>query len=1350
MTSYKLLPLLLTIFTSSTQTLDFSPCQEISQDLRFPCVCALGPVEEALDGNPSLTINCDRVVFPMDVTFIPYGAPVVSFVQRHAGHQSLPSQVFTSSLPLRSLDLSHNSLRKLNERMLQGVQNTLTELHLADNLLGDTLNPIFSSSEFRGLKHMYYLDLRRNGIKAIEEGIFEGCENLKELYLDGNDFNAIPSSSLNGPKSLKLLSLSGNNIETIKVDSFEAQFNLETIDLNNNLISTIESGSFGKLANVKTLKLSHNRLSKFNSDIFIGADSLINLDLSENFMTEFPSVALKVFDSLRSLNLSSNLIQTLDNSNLASLSSLFELDLSRNSLGNIVPGTFLGLKYLKKLDISVNSLRTVEDDAFEGLDNLEHLNLKDNNILLIPASALGRLPRLTSLQMDYNRITALSGDILRSIGEKVTRLVISTNVVRELPTDTFKFFKTLQYLDLKRNYLTTLTSNAFEGLEASLEELYLSENRIMTLPETPINLNILKLLDLSNNHLTDLPRNSFNSLTSLKQLNLSNNVHLTKIPEPLLHKLAKLEIIDMSFCGIQTIKSELFIKSNTLKEIHLKSNNLSDLQENSFVNMPNLTLIDLSYNNISSIKQTAFAFVMNIKELNLKGNQLTSFKGEYFNTGTSLEILDISENQLSYLFPSSFRIHPRLKKIIASKNKFNFFPAELIANLQFLEYIDLSFNELKTVEELDFARLPRLRSLLMSNNHLESLSEMAFHNSTQLQILDLSINKLDRLGERTFEGLIRLEMLNLDNNNLADLPDNIFERIRLQMLDNIVLSRNKFVIPPLKTLQRQYFFLDSVDLSHNNIEEIPQEDGIMVNIKKLDFSYNPLSQEAIANILGEPKTVRSLNLANTGIKVVSRLETPFLKHLNLSYNNISKISDVLFERTTLLETLDISNNMLTSTNGFAKIWPFLRNLNMLNLSSNPIEAIAHDDFEGLNKLRYLSVHSLEKCTKIEKTAFKSVPNLLELDAYGYPKLGYLDLNGVLQNVPLLEKVNIETKDAAIGKDQLQSMLNPRLKELSIRGSRLRSVSSGTLSGIKGPNILIRFVNTSLTSIPPALFFPVPRSSKTTLDITGNQLTTLSIQFLTTLEDRRGDLKLVGLQTNPITCDCNSRGLRRWLPMHMMMVKCSGPPYLAGKYLGEIGDDELSCDPKKMMQQSTTQSTTSLLTDSTKLLKKATEPDIIWSMPATEKAQPKIKTASTGQSALNNDDTLIIGIVGGVVAFIAILIIIICIIRLRMSSSQYRGGPVTSGSIVAPGVIGSGSSCACSVKGAPTGSVGTALYAIPPSYAATLPHKMTPMHQGAMRVPATAYSTMGRGPYYQQSNVQPYFIATYPTDEKLYR
>lgn len=72
---------------------DFTSCLEISTELRFPCSCALGPIETALDGNPSISVNCDRIVFPGDFPAIPYGAPIVSFSQRWVGHQSLPTQV---------------------------------------------------------------------------------------------------------------------------------------------------------------------------------------------------------------------------------------------------------------------------------------------------------------------------------------------------------------------------------------------------------------------------------------------------------------------------------------------------------------------------------------------------------------------------------------------------------------------------------------------------------------------------------------------------------------------------------------------------------------------------------------------------------------------------------------------------------------------------------------------------------------------------------------------------------------------------------------------------------------------------------------------------------------------------------------------------------------------------------------------------------------------------------------------------------------------------------------------------------------------------------------------------------
>lgn len=58
-------------------------------------------------------------------------------------------------------------------------QETLTELRLGDNLLGDSLNPIFSTIEFQVLKNLRVLDISGNNIKAIEEGILKGCHKLQ-------------------------------------------------------------------------------------------------------------------------------------------------------------------------------------------------------------------------------------------------------------------------------------------------------------------------------------------------------------------------------------------------------------------------------------------------------------------------------------------------------------------------------------------------------------------------------------------------------------------------------------------------------------------------------------------------------------------------------------------------------------------------------------------------------------------------------------------------------------------------------------------------------------------------------------------------------------------------------------------------------------------------------------------------------------------------------------------------------------------------------------------------------------------------------------------------------------------
>ncbi|VVC30667.1 Hypothetical protein CINCED_3A022443 [Cinara cedri] len=1032
----------------------------------------------------------------------------------------------------------------------------------------------------------------------------------------------------------------------------------------------------------------------------------------------------------------------------------------------------MSLKKLKVLNLAVNMLRTVEDDAFEGLSYLESLSLEDNNILLIPATALSKLPRLNRLRLDYNRIAALSSTILKGLSEILHELGLSRNVIREIPPDVFQDFKFLRVLDLSGNLLLSVESSTFSGLENTLEYLNLQGNRIASLSSEPINLQKLKNLDLSYNQLKEIPRHMFTLMSSLLSLNLSHNPHLALIPVSVFHPLTQLRKLDISFTSIKVLSPELFFKTSSLTHLYIQNNGITELPETMFQSLINLIILDLSENQISNIRIGSFMGLTSIKYVNLSKNKLSSFKGEYFITkrsnGTPLEEIDLSHNQISYLFPSTFKVHPDIKLIKVSNNKFNFFPSELIAGLARLQEIDLSRNSLKTLEEFDFAGLPRLKKINLANNQIETISETTFHNSTQLQNIYLANNNLERIGERTFQGLNRLQYLDLENNNLTELPDLIFDRTRLKVLENINLAKNKFTVAPLKSLQKQYFFLSSVDLSSNQLTELQTDDSILVNIKKLDLSFNRLSETSIKNILSEPKTVRELNLAGTGITLVSPLETPFLQKLNLSYNEIDTLDEHMFDRATLIEELDLSHNELRSLTALRTIWPKLNQVQLVDISWNPISNIVLGDFDKLESLRSLRINNLLECDKIEKNAFRNLGNLVELKMYDFPKLGYLDVTGLLNYLQSLETLEIEVKDPSIG-SQLSAAMNPRLKSLTIRGQRITSISSGALAGLKYRQVHIKIQNTSLTSLPPSLLIPLPRSSIIQLDVFDNQLTTLTSQFLSALDDRRSLLKLNGLRSNPIYCDCNVRALRR-SPLALDLV-CAAPAFVAGSLLIEIPDDDLTCDvSRQTTTTTTTTSTTTTTTTSTgspivkaphhKSAQRTTtaEPDIIWSLPPPPANAGNLlqnsKSPAGGKSpaspsspnpaaaaAITNDDTLIIGIVAGVVVFIAILVIIICIVRIRLSTAEYN-----SHMNALPPVLGAPMHCAN--QACPCPKMPGQMYPMSaaPSYAnsyATLPaHKLSSVSSPLRQ----SYNTLNAGgvPYTQN----PYYIP-YAGDEKDY-
>lgn len=149
------------------------PCTETKRGLDLPCTCSSGP-------DNGTYINCDRMVFPGDFPVLPYRYRIHGFSQRLTGYQAFPAQLFTASdVPLKRLDLSQNGVVLITEKLLDGIGDTLEDINLSQNLLGDQLNPIFSTSEFHHLKQLKKIDLSDNDLKALDDSIFKGCERLQ-------------------------------------------------------------------------------------------------------------------------------------------------------------------------------------------------------------------------------------------------------------------------------------------------------------------------------------------------------------------------------------------------------------------------------------------------------------------------------------------------------------------------------------------------------------------------------------------------------------------------------------------------------------------------------------------------------------------------------------------------------------------------------------------------------------------------------------------------------------------------------------------------------------------------------------------------------------------------------------------------------------------------------------------------------------------------------------------------------------------------------------------------------------------------------------------------------------------
>ncbi|KAJ7304082.1 hypothetical protein JRQ81_011606 [Phrynocephalus forsythii] len=161
-----------------------------------------------------------------------------------------------------------------------------------------------------------------------------------------------------------------------------------------------------------------------------------------------------------------------------------------------------------ELRLTDNFITVIRRKDFSNMTNLVHLTLSRNTISQILPFAFADLRALRALHMNSNRLASLKNEHFRGLSN-LRHLILGNNQISSIEPSSFdEFLATVEDLDLSYNNLVTLPWEAI-GQMVSLNTLTLDHNLIDHIAEgTFSQLQKLVRLDMTSNRLQKLPLDS--------------------------------------------------------------------------------------------------------------------------------------------------------------------------------------------------------------------------------------------------------------------------------------------------------------------------------------------------------------------------------------------------------------------------------------------------------------------------------------------------------------------------------------------------------------------------------------------------------------------------------------------------------------------------------------------------------------------------------------------------------------------------------------------------------------------------------------------------------------------------
>ncbi|XP_064489431.1 relaxin receptor 2-like isoform X2 [Ornithodoros turicata] len=306
-----------------------------------------------------------------------------------------------------------------------------------------------STEEMKKYYHQFYKkrpdeDLEERGVECA--WIHPGCKCKERSYYCANlDLLTIPKTI--SPHARELV-LAGNSLNQVHRTDFPVLKHLQNLTLASSGITNLSEDVFAHLPNMKQLCLRVNELTYLKPNTFSSSSFLEDLDLSHNPITEISPRAFNGLTSLSILNMGNCSLTRLPSDIFRPLTALTRLFLDNNRLMHLEPHAFGFLTKLKALSLMRNNMTRLEQGVFSGLVSLETLALYDNNIYSIQ-SPFEDLQQLRTLDLQDNSLVSI-------------------------PDDTFWPLVSMEYLNLRKNPLRSVTPQQFAPL-SNLTHIYFSD-----------------------------------------------------------------------------------------------------------------------------------------------------------------------------------------------------------------------------------------------------------------------------------------------------------------------------------------------------------------------------------------------------------------------------------------------------------------------------------------------------------------------------------------------------------------------------------------------------------------------------------------------------------------------------------------------------------------------------------------------------------------------------------------------------------------------------------------------------------------------------------------------------------